>query len=805
MTPPKRWKVYLIHHTHTDIGYTDRQEKIEANQVDFLRQVLSILDAVQTGSHPEWSGFRWTCETYWAVERFWDGASQQEKAAFVSAVQKGDVEVGANYLNLCELAGHELFSFHVERAMKWAAENGIDMRSAMIADVNGYSWGWGRCLADRGVENLFACVHSYRGMFPGWIKQRPFYWEMPDGKKILVWNAEHYQIGNEFGIVPGSLMSWTLSADEFQGRRVSDDTVTLTRLGRYLDQLEHEEYPYDFVPVTVHGLATDNAPPDPEIAVFVSEWNRTHGERIELELTTLTPFFEQVRAHSADIPVFRGDWPDWWSDGVGSTPLATGIFRQTQRAWETLLRLDPDRMVIDDDEMNEAAYRLMLFAEHTWGLHLSVENPFNPLVNLMIARKQSFAVEANRLVSIQVDRLLASWGDQPLSCRSLPACAVYHHGTEPLCAPVHFELEGFERPLPGACFSLVDAETGQRHEVQASRGLRGNALTAILALEPGKIKRCRIVPESSRKRNTTASVQNGGVDGVCDILPLEHNASGTVRFGENRIESDFLCIRWQTERGVFSWFDKTGHQEWIDPERTIGAFTPVYEKTPATPDQQMTITRNRMGRNRKGVAAERSEGQLFGVRLVESGPVYCTAELAFEVSGCRSFTVSLTLYASIPRVEVSVRIQKDAVWESENLYLALPFSAGPAQDLWISKANVPVRLWKDQIPGSLTDFYCVNEGVVLDGPKGAFAIAMPDTPLIQTGTLHAEERVLQGHPELEKRKPELFSWPLNNHWETNFKASTEGFHCFRFVLQADCGLGWCKNVLDPPLVFRSKT
>ncbi|MBM7684218.1 hypothetical protein JOD43_004440, partial [Pullulanibacillus pueri] len=27
--PKKKWKIHVIHHSHTDIGYTERQERIE--------------------------------------------------------------------------------------------------------------------------------------------------------------------------------------------------------------------------------------------------------------------------------------------------------------------------------------------------------------------------------------------------------------------------------------------------------------------------------------------------------------------------------------------------------------------------------------------------------------------------------------------------------------------------------------------------------------------------------------------------------------------------------------------------------
>lgn len=49
----KKWTVYVIHHSHTDIGYTDRQEKITQYHADYIRQVMDILDAARNGGRTE--------------------------------------------------------------------------------------------------------------------------------------------------------------------------------------------------------------------------------------------------------------------------------------------------------------------------------------------------------------------------------------------------------------------------------------------------------------------------------------------------------------------------------------------------------------------------------------------------------------------------------------------------------------------------------------------------------------------------------------------------------------------------------
>ena len=80
----KKWRIHLIHHSHTDIGYTDYQEKIEQYHADYIRQALDIFDAVDRGELPGCEGFRGQCENAWQVENFLDKASDAEKSAFAA-------------------------------------------------------------------------------------------------------------------------------------------------------------------------------------------------------------------------------------------------------------------------------------------------------------------------------------------------------------------------------------------------------------------------------------------------------------------------------------------------------------------------------------------------------------------------------------------------------------------------------------------------------------------------------------------------------------------------------------------------
>ena len=156
--------------------------------------------------------------------------------------------------------------------------------------------------------------------------------------------------------------------------------IARTRIERYLANLEEEGYPYGLVPFMVSGAITDNAPPNINIAKRVNELNRIYQGRIEFRMVTLEQFFHEVETHCENIATYKGDWNDWWADGVGSTPAAVKIFCDARRKYHICRKLDGQGELGEAGLMDQAAENLMLYAEHTWGYSSSVSEPWETLV-----------------------------------------------------------------------------------------------------------------------------------------------------------------------------------------------------------------------------------------------------------------------------------------------------------------------------------------------------------------------------------------------------------------------------------------
>ncbi|MCM3749380.1 glycoside hydrolase [Paenibacillus pasadenensis] len=816
MTTKQPWKLYAIHHSHTDIGYTERQERIQQYHVDFIRQVLHILREVETGRRPEWRGFKWVCETFWPIETFLTKASELEKEEFEAAVRRGDIGLSGTYLNMTELVGKELLQSMIGRVRRYGESIGVPVTSAMTADITGFSWGYGQVLLDAGVQNLITCIHTHHSMFPLWRKQQPFWWEMPSGERLLTWNGEHYMFGNDLGLIPGLGGSYMVR-DEFD---TSSGGVTFeiaeARIHRYVDRLEQDGYAFRFAPVMFSGLPTDNGSPNPQIMEFAAEWNEKHGERVQIVPVTLDQFFAEVRLHAElnpdDIPVHRGDWPDWWTDGVGSTPKHVQVYREAQRAYQKVKRLDPQNEVVSQASMQDLEYQLTLFAEHTWGYHSSVYEPWNPFVQELGLRKEAFSANASTAAHRALYDILEHKGEALLAPNrpmKFKLTNPFEYAQEGIAQLI---MEGWHYNLVKDGFEVRDEESGEVYAAQLDRVMRGVIVSLPVTLQAGEERTVQIHPVKNNTVRTAYQNDYVATDAIMDV-DVTHEEQA-FRVTSTYIDTPFVRIEWAKGAGITAWIDKRTNKDMLREDRNHNPFTPVYDVTNATPKLDVYTIRNKMGRNRKGPDAVTSTGVLTKAEVLSKGELYATVQLTFEVAGCSHYSLLMTVYANLPRVDVAVRMHKDSVWAPENLYISLPFGSpvmSETEQLWIDKMEALTRPRKDQLPGSLADYYCLGEGAAYVSADNGVAIAMPDTPLIQLGSLDYGFRLLSGDAKLQQDPGHLYAWAMNNYWETNFPATLGGFYEFRYYVAwgekyntPEAAIGACRSMNAGILTWRSK-
>ena len=771
----KKMTVYVIHHSHTDVGYTDTQEKMRAHHVGFIREVLSLIER-----EPR---FKWNCESYWAVRAFLSEASDAEKAAFVAGVRSGNIGLSGSYLNLTDLVSARVLNETADLCRKELEELGLTCRSAMTADVNGYGWGFADVLYTHGVRGLLSCIHTHHGYHPLFRKQTPFRWRTPQGNSLLVWNGEHYLFGNELGIAQASEFEYTLQDGlTFAGLSAYDKACT--RIAAYVDSVRAQGYEYDFITVSVSGNMTDNAPASLKVLEFIDRYNADHKD-IELKMATLDELFARVEK-LPDLPEYAGDWTDWWADGVGSTPADVMHYRAASRAYDIARKLDPDGSIAGMDTYSAALYNLMIYGEHTWGYSSSITEPYHPQVNNLDQWKRLYALKAAEAATVACERIRQRYGETPVSLhKELKFRAVNPHDF-PVREMLVQDLEHF---YGHEHFDVVDEQTGESVPFQLSRYSRGPEMCILTTLAPKEVK-TYILREKEKPAPVSAGLcAQRGIEGIADLAHVLNATPGEYAYTD-AIENEYVRIEMSRPYGVTRIYDKRREKELLRPGEY--AFRPIYEVTPRDLTEDYLWVRRNMGRNRKAVRTARDYGELTDIKVMENGALYARVELVYRLNGTQQCSVILTAFKHMPRITADIRLHKNSVWEPENVYIQLPFAQAD-ETLYMDKAGAVFRPRIDQLPGTCADFYAVQNGAASVGKDGAVLVAAQDAPLMSMGTLqaHAIRLAGEGLPNAD----ELYGWVMNNFWETNFKASLGGFYQFRYTLQLT-------EETDPQKIFR---
>jgi len=189
MKPVRQWVVYMLPHSHVDIGYTHVQTDVEKAHWQYYEQALEACR--HTADYPPGSRFKWNAEVLWATDSYLRQATPEKREAFIDAVRKGWIGLDALYGNeLTALCRPEELVRLVDLAGRLTQQYGVPIESAMISDVPGYTWGIVPVLAQSGVKYFSVGPNGGDRIghtLSAW-GDKPFWWVSPSGKeRVLVW------------------------------------------------------------------------------------------------------------------------------------------------------------------------------------------------------------------------------------------------------------------------------------------------------------------------------------------------------------------------------------------------------------------------------------------------------------------------------------------------------------------------------------------------------------------------------------------------------------------------------------------
>lgn len=518
--------IYIVQLSHLDIGFTDTQSavaKVSAQTIDHAIELCA--------ADPD---YKWTIESLWQLEQWTAGKSGKELETLFSLVKAGRIGLTALYAGMwSSTMGPEEVCRSLYPAEHLRSVRGVDISSAIQNDIPGCSWSYPQALRKAGIKYFLMGVNNFIGAgadIP--VKDRPFYWEGPDGSRVLTWICSDF-IGKESGYLLGL---WEYGWGK--GGR-AEETVP-----KLLERLEEIGYPYDAT-LVIAGTG-DNGGTNLSMTEGAREWNSRHSSP-KMVIAHPDEFFEHMeKKYQNRFPVYRGDWSGLWDQNAQGTPYGTALSRQVHNelpATEVLATLADVLGLADypDSFLRSAWREIITFDEHSggggWPGTLTYEQTLEGNITAL-----SYAKTAQKLTRSVRTRSIAAVSS---SIRT-PADSIFVWNPAPSdrTALVRVKLDEawFSRT-----FRLLDPDTGAScayQKVKASRDI-----IFVARNVPGLGYKSFILSQSAEQSGSTR-------------VPC-------VRVRSSSLENDYVRVSINEEGYVTSLYDKRSGRELIDKESRL--------------------------------------------------------------------------------------------------------------------------------------------------------------------------------------------------------------------------------------------
>jgi len=711
INPVKKKTIYLLHHSHVDIGYTHVQTEVEKMQCDFLEQAIELGE--KTKNYPEEAQFTWNSEVLWAVDSYLRKSSPEKRKKLIEAVKQGWIGLDALYAN--ELTGlcraEELIQL-LDCARNISKKYKINIDAAMITDIPGYTLGIVPVLVQSGIKYLSIGTnsgHRIGNIMKEW-SDRPFYWVSPSGEeKVLCWvHGKGY-----------SLFHTGLGYSKLQ-KRLKEKPVF-----EYLAELEASNYPYDIVTLR-YNIGSDNGPPDPMLSDIVKEWNEKYISPKLVISTTGEMFRTFEKRYGHTLPVVRGDFTGYWEDGAASSARETAINRsnaerivQAQTLWAL-----KDPANYPATKFDNAWRNVLLFDEHTWGSWNSISDPESGFTKQQWEIKKSFADKGEKLSRELLNRAL----NVKDNTQNISAVDVYNTNSwvrdDLIIIPNKYSTSG----------NIVKDDKGN---ILPSQVLSDGRLAIMVNdIPPLSLKRFYFEKDKPYLTGKAKAEKNKITNGKIELIIDE--STGAVK--------SIKC------------YDIA--DELINTEKNFGLNEYFYVEGR---DPSNWHTNGKVNLNVK-----------------ENGPLVASLVIESDAPGCRSLIREIRLISGFNRIDIINTIDKKKIYNPEGVHFAFPFNI-PEGTVRINTGWGFYRADCDQLPGSCKNYFTVQRWVDISNQDYGITFVPVDAPMIEIGNISTDPIVI-GWKKKTEQSQTLYSYVMNNYWETNYKADQEGKVTFRYSI-----------------------
>lgn len=334
--------IYITPSSHYDFGFVEPPNAIRERAAHHIDEVIRVAE--------ENPNFKWTIESVWQVNEWLKRQKKptsvlpkdKEKIArLIKLIKSGKIALSMSWgsMHTDFMAAEELNRLIYDYAVL-NRTYGVESNFAMLNDVPGHPTSLPSVLAGSGAKYLVtganAFINNATSLAPGNV---PFYWQSPDGNKVLTWVSQGKRGGyvealTDFYLDPFSLDPYTDKTpfDMFNPEQAGKKTpIEVMEIGvtELLNRYNQANYKYDAVMAMYsHDFVEPTDVVNLEKAVKL--WNAKH-KTVQLKIATHPEFLKYIeQKYSSQIPTYKGEWSGLWSDSKTQSPRISALARYAQ-------------------------------------------------------------------------------------------------------------------------------------------------------------------------------------------------------------------------------------------------------------------------------------------------------------------------------------------------------------------------------------------------------------------------------------------------------------------------------------------
>jgi hypothetical protein len=736
-----------------DFGYNDLPVRTLEWENRFIDKVLEI--------QKEYPSYSFTLDASANLESYLATRDEAQGKLLLDHLRSGKFGINVLYENFFTgLATAEEVIHMLEYALLAGRRHGFPVDAGSQTDEPSVTWALAQIMAEAGVKYFSNGSDPIRAPFNpiGLLNFRsPFYWEAPNGSKVLAWSAVSYT-----GVDDMTWGGW--NAEAVRAGKYSPSLFGLEHsLPLFLSQYERTDFPFDAV--LLYGLHNDEIPiRHYGSADIIQQWNQEYAYPKIIPGTQRDFFSYIVKNFGSEIQTYRGDGGAYWEDESAADAAVAAMIRTSQmqilaaEKFESVANWLKPLLRFDYEPFLEAWKNLMLADTYVWSDATSFSRPYSYRTRHGEIAHRAWAAAAHqqswdlRLVALdKISELIES---------DKVGAVVFNPESWPRSDLFDFELEPDE--------ILIDPAGDQPIPCGSTRSLNGYQEVRCWAAD---------VPALGYK---FYPVMKGKVLGAEPMI-LDNPAPAVEgKYYKLRLDPNTGAVAQLTDKSTGQDLVKTSSGYGLNEYLYVTGGNPGTFLHGSNNDNRIlaadaTLPLPELTINRAAVS-EPPQTQHF--------PWGTVVTIHSRALNTPQIVSTITLNDQRKLISFSNQVQKVATLRKEGIYFAFPFAVQKPR-VEYQGATAWVNPEVDMLPGANRQWFTTQGGVRVVGTGINIGWASVDAPLI---TLEDINRGSWPN-SLQTRNGSVFSYAMNNYWYTDTPAQQGGQFTFRYAITSDPNLG----------------